>query len=222
MNMTAYIRVSTEDQANSGAGLSAQRNACRDYASRAGTELHQVFADEGISGAYGLEKRPGLLAAIAALAPGDVLLIHKRDRLGRDPIVVAMIESAVRRKGARVVSTAGEGTDGDGPSDILMRRMVDAFAEYERLLIGARTSAALQAKKAKGQRVGSIPYGYRLAGNGTDLEADEAEQAVVTEAKRMKDAGLSLRGIAAELAKRGFMARSGKAFQATQIARMAA
>lgn len=59
-----------------------------------------------------------------------MLIVAKRDRLGRDPMVVAMIESAVKRKGARIVSAAGEGTDSDSPTDILMRRMVDAFAEY--------------------------------------------------------------------------------------------
>jgi DNA invertase Pin-like site-specific DNA recombinase len=90
------------------------------------------------------------------LKPGDSLLVAKRDRLGRDPIVVAMIESAVVRKGARIVSAAGEGTEGDEPSHVLMRHLIDAFAEYERLIIVARTKAALQAKKARGERVGYI------------------------------------------------------------------
>jgi DNA invertase Pin-like site-specific DNA recombinase len=60
-----------------------------------------------------------------------VLLVAKRDRIGRlDPLPMAMIESAVRRKRARIVSAAGEGTENDDPSSILMRRMIDAFAEY--------------------------------------------------------------------------------------------
>ena len=47
-----------------------------------------------------------------------------------------------------------------------MRRIVDAFGEYERLLIKARTRAALRAKKARGERIGQIPYGRRLTGSG--------------------------------------------------------
>lgn len=114
-----------------------------------------------------------------------MLLVAKRDRLGRDPLVVAMIESAVQRKGARIVSAAGEGTDSDSPSDVLMRRMVDAFAEYERLVIGARTKAALQAKKIRGERVGSIPYGYQLDGDGKTLRTDVDEQAVLAQLRQL-------------------------------------
>lgn len=84
--------------------------------------------------------------ALSILGSGDVLLVAKRDRLGRDPLIVALIEAAVSRKGCRIVSAAEEGTASDGPTDVLMRRMVDSFAEYERLVIKSRTRAALDAK----------------------------------------------------------------------------
>jgi DNA invertase Pin-like site-specific DNA recombinase len=222
MKAVAYLRVSTEDQTESGAGLSAQLNACGHYAERSGLALAEIFRDEGISGASGLEKRPALLAAIGVLGKGDLLIVAKRDRLGRDPIKVAMIESAANRKGARIVSAAGEGTEADDPSNILMRRMIDAFSEYERLIIGARTKAAMQAKRGKGELVGAVPYGYRLAENDSRLEEHPEEQRAIAEAKALKAAGLSLRMIAAELARRGFKSRTGNVFQATQISRMLA
>ncbi len=216
MATIAYLRVSTLSQAESGAGLAAQEDACR----RAAHDLAGVYRDEGVSGSTGLDKRPALLAAIGNLAKGDTLLVAKRDRLGRDPLVVAMIESAVKRKGARIASAAGEGTDSDEPSAVLMRRMIDAFAEYERLIIGARTKAALQAKKARGERTGSVPYGYRLATDGVTLEAHGPEQEVITQARALKDAGLSLRKVAAELARMGLSSRNGSTFAAAQIQRM--
>jgi DNA invertase Pin-like site-specific DNA recombinase len=212
MTTLAYLRVSTDQQTESGAGLDAQLDAC----TRAGGELGGVYRDEGISGSAGLEKRPVLLAAIGALDKGDILLVAKRDRLGRDPLVVAMIESAVKRKGARIVSAAGEGTDSDNPSDVLMRRMVDAFAEYERLIIGARTKAALASKKARGERTGSIPYGYRLAADGKQLEADEREQEIVRLVRLLRDGGETYRAIAAELMARGLSPR-GKAWNPKTI-----
>jgi len=218
----AYLRVSTSDQAESGAGLAAQLDACRRLADAQGVELVAIHQDAGISGAKGLEARPGLLDAIAGLTKGDVLVVAKRDRLGRDPIKVAMIESAVARKGARIVSTAGEGTEGDDPASVLMRRMVDAFAEYERLLIGARTKAALGAKRARGERTGQIPYGFALADDGVQLLPVAAEQDVIVEARRLQGAGQSLRAIARELARRGFVSRSGKAFLAEQVKRLLA
>lgn len=44
-----------------------------------------------------------------------------------------------------------------------MRRIVDAFVEYERLVIRARTRAALTVKRSRGERIGGIPYGHQLA-----------------------------------------------------------
>jgi DNA invertase Pin-like site-specific DNA recombinase len=157
MAYVAYLRVSTQWQAESGAGLEAQYQAFVAYAQRQGCPVSNCYRDEGVSGAYGLDKRPALLEAISQLSKGDVLLVAKRDRLGRDPIHVAMIERAIERKQARIVSAAGEGTEGSDPANILDRRMIDAFAMYERLIIGARLKSALQAKKSKGERTGSIP-----------------------------------------------------------------
>ena len=217
MATLAYLRVSTTSQAESGAGLDAQHDACL----RVAGELAGVYRDEGVSGKTGLDKRPALLEAISDLGKGDTLIVAKRDRLGRDPLAVAMIEAAVARKGARIVSAAGEGTDSDSPTDILMRRMVDAFAEYERLVIGARTRAALQAKKVRGERTGSIPYGKRLADNGVDLINDELEQEILSVIFELNGKGLSLRNIASRLTSKGYQSR-GKAWHPQTVSNILA
>ncbi len=196
MRFIVYLRVSTDEQADSGAGLDGQLDACQRFIDRAGGALVGPFKDEGISGAKGLDDRPQLLAAIAELSRCDVLLVAKRDRLGRDPIHVAMIESAVRRKGARVVSAAGEGTESDDPASVLMRRLVDAFAEYERLLIGARTRAAMQAKIRRGHRCGAVRFGYDLGPDGATLVENAAEQATIRRIQAMRAERKSLRSIA--------------------------
>jgi DNA invertase Pin-like site-specific DNA recombinase len=182
------------------------------WAAREGAAVVSVHADTDVSGSKGLDKRPALLAAIAALPVGGILLVAKRDRLARgDVMLMAMIESAVKRKKGRIVSAAGEGTDDDDPGSILMRRMIDAFAEYERLIIGCRTKAALAVKKRRGERVGcNIPYGSRLAPDGVMLEPDPAEQRMVEEAKSLHATGLySLRQIGKVLAGAGFKPRTG-------------
>jgi DNA invertase Pin-like site-specific DNA recombinase len=150
-----------------------------------------------------------------------VLLVAKRDRLGRDPLVVAMIESAVTRKGARIQSAAGEGTDSDSPSDVLMRRMVDAFAEYERLIIGARTKAALGAMKARGERTGGVPYGYALGADGKQLITHEREQAALAVVRLLRKGGASFRAIATELTVRGYVPRGGAAWHPQTIKNIA-
>ncbi len=208
MKIIGYIRVSTDQQAESGLGLEAQKKAIQDYAQKAGQFITEFYSDEGASGSLSLEKRPGILNAISALGKGDILAVAKRDRLGRDPLVLAMIESAIARKNSRIISAAGEGTDNDDPSSILMRRMIDAFAEYERLIIKARTKAALRVKKEKGQRVGHIPYGYKLAPDGIHLDKNEQEQFIIKQMNSLQNRGYSIRDIAIKMNKKELFNRS--------------
>jgi DNA invertase Pin-like site-specific DNA recombinase len=210
----AYLRVSTEEQAESGLGLAAQEVSCRACSRRLNLDLVAAFRDEAVSSVDPLDKRPGLLLAIPELGRGDVLVVAKRDRIGRNPVIVAMIEAAIRRRGARVVSAAGEGTDGDGPTDVLMRRIVDAFAEYERLIIKARTKAALGAKRARGERVsGRVPYGLMLDRDGVHLVPCPAEQGVLAMIREMRANGSTLQAIAAELNARGVRRREGSLWE---------
>src|SRR4030095_4225281 len=90
---------------------------------------------------------------------------------------VAMIERLVAKRGGRVISAAGEGTESDDPAGVLMRRLIDSFAEYERLIISARTRAALAAKRRRGERVSRFaPYGFRFASDGRTVEPEPVEQ----------------------------------------------
>jgi DNA invertase Pin-like site-specific DNA recombinase len=199
VKIIGYIRVSTDFQVESGLGLESQKIACENHSLKLGQPISQIFSDEGLSGALSLEKRPGILSALSALKSGDILMVAKRDRLGRDPLVLAMIESAVLRKGARIVSAAGEGTDNDDPASILMRRMIDAFSEYERLIIGSRVKSALRIKKDRGQLIGRVPFGYKLAQDGIHLECDDEEQAALAQLMSLRTGGCSIRGIAAQM-----------------------
>lgn len=197
MKYVIYLRVSTDQQGSSGLGIEAQRKICMSCVPDNGHSLE--FADIGYSGALGIEKRPSLLKAVTCLDKDDVFIVAKRDRIGRDPIVNAMIERAIERKKAKIVTAGRDVKDDNDPSSILMRRMVDAFSEYERLIIGARTKAALQIKKSKGQRAGHIPYGYQLSDDGIHLEPNEVEQEILKIMNAFKEEGLSLRKIAAQL-----------------------
>jgi DNA invertase Pin-like site-specific DNA recombinase len=205
-----YIRVSTEQQAESGLGLDAQQVSIDAAASRLGLELSRTFVDAGTSGKLAIEDRPVLLDAVAALKRGDVLLVAKRDRLGRDVIAVAMIERLIAKRGARVVSAAGEGTDSDDPAALLMRRLIDSLAEYERALIAARTRAALGAKRRRGERVsGIIPFGFRLGADGRTLDVHVDEQATLTTIQTLRAAGTPLRAITDALNAEGKLTRAG-------------
>lgn len=193
-----YLRVSTEQQ---DLGPDAQRAAIDRWAAPLGVRIVAVHEDHGVSGGTSLEKRPGLLAALDALQAhgAGLLVVAKRDRLARDPIVAAMVEASAQRVGARVVSAAGEG-EGDDPSAVLMRRMVDAFAEYERGVIRARTKAALAVKRGRGERTsGEAPFGYCFDASGRRVVASVSEQATLEQIRAWHGDGVSLNGIASRL-----------------------
>ncbi len=105
-----------------------------------------------------------------------MLYVAKRYRLARDTLMVCWLERQISKRGARIVSAAGEGSNDDSSTSVLMRRIIDAFAEYERLMIRARTKAAMQVKRQRGERLGRfIEYGYQL-GIGSRLEPNRREQ----------------------------------------------
>ena len=216
----AYLRASTDDQR---LGPEAQRAAIEGWAAREGVRVAAWHVDQGVSGGSDLADRAALVAALGELrATGaGVLVVAKRDRLARDVYVAATIERAVAQGGARVVTADGT-ANGDTPADAFMRTILDAAAAYERALIRGRTKSALAAKRARGERSGEVPYGYRLAADGARLEGDEGEQAVLAVVRELRSAGLSQRTIVAALAERGLVSRAGRPFAKTQVARMLA
>lgn len=211
-NMTkavAYLRVSTEDQ---NLGPQAQLAAIQRYAAGKGIEIVAVHEDHGVSGGAALDKCPQLLAAIDSMKASGAgqLLVSKRDRLARDVVKAAMIEQLVTRAGGVVTSAAGEG-EGSDPAAQLMRTMVDAFAAYERALIGQRTKAALSIKKGKGERVGGIPWGYD-AKDGQLVQNNE-ELALIERCRTMKANGMKLREIAHQLNEEGVQLRGKQLYE---------
>lgn len=209
-----YIRVSTEEQH---LGPEAQRAAITAWATREGVTVLSWHTDAGVSGATELDNRPALAAALGALrADGaGLLVVARRDRLARDCYVAAAIDRAVATAGARVVSADGT-CNGDTPADAFMRTILDAAAEYERALIRGRTKAALAAKRAKGERTGTVPYGYSADATGRLVECP-AELAVIAQVRALRDAGLSHRGIVTELARIGVIGRTGRSLGLSQV-----
>jgi DNA invertase Pin-like site-specific DNA recombinase len=160
-----------------------------------------------MSGSLPVVRRPQLLQAISALRRSDVLVVQKRDRLGRDVVVVAMIEQLVALRGARIISCAGEGSDDDTPTGALVRGLMDLFAAFERQLISQRTSAAMQAKKRRGELVGAVPWGMVYL-HGT-LKPEPGEQAILELILDCRSRGLSMQRTADYLNERGHTTRTG-------------
>jgi DNA invertase Pin-like site-specific DNA recombinase len=211
MKYLIYMRVSTEKQEDSGLGLEAQRHACMQWIEKLGGGEVEEFIDI-VTGTdrkrKELEERPKLLEALSLLTKGDVLLVHKRERLARDPYIMGMIERIIEKKKAKLVSAIGE-MEGEEPHNILLRGIMDLFAHYEALVISTRTKAALSRKKARGERLGHIPYGWMADRNGNlvvNLEERRAIDSIIT----LSDLGNTCRQIANHLNVEGYRNRSTK------------
>lgn len=154
MIVVAYTRVSTAEQADSGAGLEAQRQAINLEAERRGWRILRVFEDAGVSG-KSVSGRPGLQAALDAVESGEAqaLVVMKLDRLSRSLVDFAGVMERSRRKGWALVAL-DLGVDTSTPSGEMMANVLATFAQFERRLIGQRTKDALAVKREQGVQLG--------------------------------------------------------------------
>lgn len=216
----AYVRVSTDKQADKGQSLEAQQEKIRAYAGLYGIELVEFIVDAGAS-AKSLE-REGLQRALAMIREGqaDALIVAKLDRLTRRVADLGtLIDGWFTTAGLLVV---GEQIDTRSAAGRLVLNVLMSVAQWEREIIVERTTEAMRHKKAKGEYTGGRPpYGFSKTDDGR-LVPDDHEQRVIEAAKQLRAGGLPLLKIAAELDKRGFKARSGKAFGAGQVQKMVA
>jgi DNA invertase Pin-like site-specific DNA recombinase len=93
-----------------------------------------------------------------------------------------------------------------------------SVSQWEREAIGERTRDALHHKQAVGQRVGTVPYGWRCAADGRTLALEPSEQAIAALARAQRTRGASLRAIAATLNRRGLRTRRGSAWRFQYVA----
>lgn len=147
--LLGYMRVSKADGSQL---LDLQRDALL----AAGVAPGQLYEDRA-SGKR--EDRPGLMACLKALRGGDVLVVWKLDRLGRDlhHLVNLMKDLADRGAGLKVLTGQGAAVDTTTPAGKLAFGIFGAIAEFERELIVERTRAGLAAARARGRR-GGRPY----------------------------------------------------------------
>ncbi|MHB8488471.1 MAG: recombinase family protein [Candidatus Dormibacteria bacterium] len=149
-----YARVSTEEQAESGAGILAQVAVIEGEVERRGWDLVRMDVENAVSGKR-MSNRPGLAGALASLTDGhaDVLVVAKLDRLSRSMLDFCLLLDRARREGWSLV-ILDLGIDLTTASGEVMAHVAAAFAQFERRLISDRTRAALAEKRKAGVRLG--------------------------------------------------------------------
>jgi DNA invertase Pin-like site-specific DNA recombinase len=158
MRAAIYLRVSTGEQT-----VENQRRDLEAAAAQRGWTIVATFADEGISGSKGRDKRPGLDRMLKDATRGkfDVVMAWAVDRMGRSlPDLVGTLQEL---HGAKVdLFLHQQAIDTTTPAGKAMFGMMGVFAEFERSMIQARVKAGLERAKAAGKTLGRKPISVKV------------------------------------------------------------
>jgi DNA invertase Pin-like site-specific DNA recombinase len=213
----AYIR--TSSAANVGSDKDSdkrQRAAIEGFAKRAGFALVGEFTDAAVSGADPIETRRGFAELLDRIEDNGVrtVIVEDASRFARELVTQELGILALIKRDVRVLTASGDDlTDSSDPSRVMMRQIAGSFAQYEKTRLVAKLRAARERQR---QAVGKCEGRKNWA---------EVNPELVSEAKRLrrrspKGHQRSLREVAAELAKLGFVNQRGAQFSASSIASM--
>lgn len=149
--VATYLRVSThKDQT-----VENQRLALGEWTNARGHTLAAEFSDEGISGAKGRDKRPGLDAMMKAAVSGkfDIVAVVELSRLGRSLSNLVQIAAELQALGVDLFLQR-QALDSSTPVGRMQFGMLAVLAEYERELISERTLEGLARARRQGKRLG--------------------------------------------------------------------
>lgn len=191
-----YARFSPRRNEETCESIETQIELCRAYCARKGYSVTAEYSDRAMSGKDG--ERPGLWDALNAVKAGTVLVTYRLDRLARSVYLSHVIEQQVAKQHGSIESTAGEGTWDDSEDQWLVRKILQTLAEYERKVIGHRTSQAMRRHQKNGRRMSAqAPYGWkRDPDDSARIVRDEAEQQAIIAACEFRRGGMSYRQIA--------------------------
>lgn len=153
LRAVGYRRVSTVEQADSGAGLAAQESIIQAEVQRRGWVLAGTYTDT--ASGKSLAGREALTEALAEVESGraQVLVVAKLDRLSRSLLDFAAL-MARAQKGGWVLVALDLGIDLSTPAGEFLASVMASAAQWERRIIGQRTREGMQAKAAAGVRLG--------------------------------------------------------------------
>jgi len=145
----AYCRVSTTDQ-------TTQNQSIEIKAAGFAIEIQRLI-EESISGSVAAKERPGFTKLIDRMESGDILVVTKLDRLGRNAMDVRATVEQLASLGVRVHCLALGGVDLTSPAGKMTMQVIAAVAEFERDLLIERTQSGINRAKAAGKQFGRPP-----------------------------------------------------------------
>lgn len=198
LRVAAYLRVSTDEQADSGLGLDAQLRQVNAMAVVKGWQEPTLYIDAGVTGTIDVGERPQGTQLLTDIRAGkiDAVIVAALDRIGRRAIyILNFIDDT---KDTIQLVSCKESIDTSTPAGKFLVLIMAGIAELERDTISARTKAALDARgHSVGIKSGLPPYGYRYEGREVHIIGEQA--AIVRKVYSLRQEGLTLRAIAEQV-----------------------
>lgn len=174
-----YVRVSTQDQAQHGFSLDAQQDSLIGYAKALGYEIFKIYRDEGKS-AKDLTHRPEMVQMLkdAEEKKFAAIFVYKLDRFSRSIKDLILTIDQLKKWGIDFISLQDK-IETASASGKLMFHIISAFAEFERNIIGDRTTFGMNRKATEGGFITRAPKGYKLVNKELivdELQAEEIRQ----------------------------------------------
>lgn len=211
-----YIRVSTEDQAREGYSLPAQEQVLRKYCAKKGYEVHDLYADRGISG-KDVKHRPEMLRLLQDVEADRInaVCVFALSRFSRS--VADLYNLCSMFKGHDVsLESCTEPFDTSTPIGMAVVGILGVVAQLEREQTAERVKIAMAERARQGKRTCSCVLGYEL--DGTDnLTVNPIEAEII---RYIFDAYLTcgnLSEVARQCREHGYMGKRGVALNAYKI-----
>lgn len=217
MNTAIYLRVSTDEQAENGYGIDAQREMCEGMARAKDWQIVKEYSDDGFSGTLDESDRPGLAALLDAIVSGEVsaVIVQSLSRIGRSSRLIIRIVETIEG-GADLVSCKESFDTSTATGRFVMKLFAD-MAEWERDSLTERLTAGRNARgRQDGERGGrQLPMGYKRTVDGPVIVPNEA--VIIRGIFMHRAAGRSLTKIAEILNDQEIPARRGGKWYASSI-----
>jgi DNA invertase Pin-like site-specific DNA recombinase len=207
VKVAIYTRVSTEDQAQEGFSLSAQRERLMSYCTAQGWEVYGIYEDEGYSGRN--TKRPGYQEMLEDRSNWEMILVMKMDRIHRNSRNFMDMMDKLRFWG-KEFSSMQESLDTSTAMGRFVVDIIQRIAQLESEQIGERVYFGMKQKARSGTGIlGSrIPFGYQLIKDQFKIDKDESKIVKKIFNKYLENKSLS--NIARELNSEGLTTRNSK------------
>jgi site-specific DNA recombinase len=170
-----YVRVSTQDQAQHGFSIDAQEEALQNYAKALGYEIFKIYKDEGKSAKNLNRPEMNNLLKDAEERKFQAIFIYKLDRFSRSLKDLILTIDKLKEWGIDFVSMQDK-IETASASGKLMFQIIGAFAEFERNIIGDRTSFGMERKAKEGGFITKAPLGYKLINKQLLVDETNSEQ----------------------------------------------